>query len=118
VDGILLAFSEAVTNALVYGNTTVRRCVRVRAWVENSRLVMEITDHGAGFAPKDVHLPPADCMCEGGRGLYLMRVLMDDVQWLPTPTGTTVRMVKCCAPAAPAADVMLSAAAVPATASR
>lgn len=96
VDGILLAFSEALANALRYGNATLRKCVRVRVWVENSRLVMEIADHGEGFEPRDVHLPPADCWCEGGRGLYLMEVLMDDVQWHATPSGTTVRMSKCC----------------------
>jgi serine/threonine-protein kinase RsbW len=97
VDGILLAFSEALTNALTYGEATMRKCVRVRAWVENGRLVMEITDHGQGFAPKDVHLPPPECWCEGGRGLFLMKTLMDDVQWKATPSGTTVRMSKCCA---------------------
>jgi serine/threonine-protein kinase RsbW len=96
LDGILLAFSEAVTNAIVYGNTSARNSVRIRVAVENSRLVIEISDHGQGFHPDKVRLPPAECMCEGGRGLYLMRAFMDEVEWIPTGHGTTVRMAKCC----------------------
>jgi serine/threonine-protein kinase RsbW len=118
VDSILLAFSEAVTNALVYGNATVRKCVRVRAWVENSRLVVEVSDHGKGFSPGPVHLPPASCMCEGGRGLYLMRVLMDDVQWHATPEGTTVRMAICCVSPQPSPEAAVPASALPVPVSR
>lgn len=113
VDGILLAFSEALANALRYGNTTVRKCVRVRAWVESSRLVMEVSDHGRGFVPSNVHLPPSDCWCEGGRGLFLMEAFMDDVQWRATPTGTVVRMSKCCTASDSVPETTLQPAALP-----
>ncbi len=104
LDSVLLAFSEAVTNALIHGRSNSRKCVHVDVGTEDGRLIIEVRDHGRGFHPKSVELPPPDCMCEGGRGLYLMRVLMDEVEWLPGPSGTTVRMTKRCIPAPPLSD--------------
>jgi serine/threonine-protein kinase RsbW len=94
LDGIILAFSEAVNNAIAYGTTTIHRCVHVRVMQEDGHLVLEIVDHGKGFQPANLDLPAPRDMSEGGRGLFLMKAFMDDVQWLGSPTGTTVRMSK------------------------
>lgn len=121
VDGILLAFTEAVTNAVIHGSAPGCRCVRTLVGVENGRLVIEVIDHGRGFHPDAVELPPLDCMCEGGRGLFLMRALMDEVEWNPTSSGTVVRMVKCCVSVpplpepAPSASAAASATPLPAS---
>ena len=110
LDGILLAFTEAVTNAVIHGSAPSCRCVRAHVGLENGRLIIDVIDHGRGFHPDAVELPPLDCMCEGGRGLFLMRALMDDVEWTPTASGTTVRMTKCCASVPPLADPAPAAA--------
>jgi anti-sigma regulatory factor (Ser/Thr protein kinase) len=94
LDGILLAFTEAVNNAILYGAASVRNCVHVKMTMENHHLVLEIADHGSGFQPSNLNLPAPGEMSEGGRGLFLMHAFMDDVQWHGTPKGTTVRMVK------------------------
>lgn len=94
LDGIVLAFSEAVSNALLHGECCNHRCVHVVAVLEGDRLVLEIMDHGSGFQPKNLNLPSPAESSESGRGLYLMQTFMDQVEWLGTPRGTTVRMSK------------------------
>lgn len=94
LDGIVLAFSEAVNNAIRYGSSSVNHCVSVTMKMDNGHLVLEIADHGCGFQPASLDLPAPDDMSEGGRGLFLMHTFMDDVQWHGSPKGTTVRMVK------------------------
>ena len=64
----------------------------VAAYVD--RVVVEVSDCGEGFSPKDVR--PADSFAERGRGIALMRLLADAVSIAPKPsgTGTVVRIVK------------------------
>jgi serine/threonine-protein kinase RsbW len=93
-ESVLLAFSEALTNAIIYGGAAPRQSVRVHVGLEGDYLVVEVTDHGNGFQPRSIQLPPPGDMSEGGRGLFLMHALMDDVVWQDTSHGTTVRMTK------------------------
>ena len=60
-------------------------------------LKIEVKDQGEGFDPTSVPDPtdPANILKTSGRGMFLMRSFMDEVQWLMPPDGgTTVRMVK------------------------
>ena len=93
-DAIELAFTEALANAVRYGSVGPKASVHVRVIQDAGQLVVEVTDHGSGFQPRSIELPNAGDPAEGGRGLYLMRAFMDDVAWLVTPHGTTVRMTK------------------------
>ncbi len=79
-----VALSEALSNAILRGNESVGgKHVRVRALVTDAALVFEIVDEGPGF---DLDQCTADCttddnlMKEEGRGLFLMRRLVDDVE--------------------------------------
>lgn len=81
---IPVALSEALSNAILRGNESVGgKQVRVRAIVTDVALVFEIVDEGPGF---DVDECTADCTTadnitkEGGRGLFLMRRLVDEVE--------------------------------------
>lgn len=94
LDGIVLAFSEAVTNAILHGTRGSHRWVNVHVTMQGDDLVLEVADHGPGFQPSGLRLPAPDDMRETGRGLFLMRAFMDDVQWHGSPSGTTVRMSK------------------------
>jgi anti-sigma regulatory factor (Ser/Thr protein kinase) len=80
--------AELLANAVV----VARNMVRMEARVEPAGLSIEVADDGAGRADlADVGLTmPAD-ESEVGRGLYLVRVLSDDVSILSTPEGTVVR---------------------------
>jgi serine/threonine-protein kinase RsbW len=70
-------------NAMVRGNgEDVAKEVRVRAEVSEVRLVIEVEDEGAGFDLDACCVDPTTperLEREDGRGLFLMRALMDEV---------------------------------------
>jgi anti-sigma regulatory factor (Ser/Thr protein kinase) len=86
-----VAMSEAVTNAIQHGSSSVEDPIRLRAEVEGDALVFYVKDTGrfnAGLEPGD------DALAEGGRGLEFMRRLMDDVKVRPEEDGTMLRFAK------------------------
>jgi len=96
--GVDMAVREAVTNAIVHGNQEDEaKAVEVTFNCLEHALEIEVKDQGKGFDPTDVPDPtdPANILKTSGRGIFLMRSFMDDVQWLMRPEGgTMVRMVK------------------------
>jgi serine/threonine-protein kinase RsbW len=79
-----VALSEALSNAMLRGNgDDPAKTVRVRMSVDDRGLVLEVTDEGRGF---DLELCTQDpttatnVLREDGRGLFLMRRLMDRVE--------------------------------------
>jgi serine/threonine-protein kinase RsbW len=90
-----VALAEALSNAILRGNgDDPKKHVRVRAEVDNERLVVEIADEGPGFDFDAKMIDPADGDLdrEDGRGLFLMRKLMDRVERVAIPNGSAVRM--------------------------
>jgi serine/threonine-protein kinase RsbW len=78
-----VALSEALSNAILRGNeSTGGKHVRIRAIVSDTDLVFEVVDDGPGFdldaCTKDCTLPE-NLSREEGRGLFLMKRLMDRV---------------------------------------
>ena len=96
--GIDIAVREAVTNAIVHGNKEDEaKTVELTLNCLEHELEIEVKDQGQGFDPTSVPDPtdPANILKTSGRGIFLMRTFMDDVQWSMRPEGgTTVRMVK------------------------
>jgi serine/threonine-protein kinase RsbW len=88
-----VALSEALSNAILRGNQEdPEKRVRVRAEMDTSRLVLEIADEGIRFdidANTRDATDPANLEREDGRGLFLMRALMDQVERFDTAPGTT-----------------------------
>ena len=79
-----VALTEALSNAILRGNCEdSTKSVRVRLIVDARLLVLEIEDDGSGF---DLEACTADPTTpdnlgrEDGRGLFLMRRLMDRVE--------------------------------------
>jgi serine/threonine-protein kinase RsbW len=96
VRDILIAVSEAATNALKHGSPQGDQDeIAVRCHFEAERLVIEVMDRGKGFDPLSVPVPVAEQMREGGMGIFFMRTLMDEVSFDCGSGGTTVRLVKC-----------------------
>ena len=92
-----VALTEALANAIVAGNREdAAKRVHVRARVDDRELVLEIYDEGAGFdLGAHAWAPDGDDALdrEDGRGLFLMRRLMDVVeQWTAPGRGNVVRM--------------------------
>jgi serine/threonine-protein kinase RsbW len=98
VDDLRLAVSEACTNAIeAHRAAAAESPVVVRVWENGDQLGVSIEDHGRGFDPDALpaHPPVTDpdrLNFERGLGIPLMRRLVDDVQFAPSPSGTSVRM--------------------------
>jgi serine/threonine-protein kinase RsbW len=76
------AFAEALANAISYGNRHDRaRMVRVRVEVSRDAVHLHVTDEGSGFDPAAVPDPtsPDRLEREDGRGLFVLRSLVDQV---------------------------------------
>jgi serine/threonine-protein kinase RsbW len=91
-----VALTEAVSNAILRGNRDdPAKYVHVRAEVRHERLIVEIEDEGTGFDVDEACVDPTtpdQIGREEGRGLYLMRKLMDTVERVDAPRGSVIRM--------------------------
>lgn len=85
-----VALSEAFSNVIIHANTT---WVTIRYEVEPLAFTIEVEDDGEGFdtAILDQPYAPGD---ERGRGMHLIRSLMDMVECQSSPMGTVVRMTR------------------------
>jgi serine/threonine-protein kinase RsbW len=96
--GIEMALREAVTNAMVHGNQEDEaKSVEVVFNCHDNELEFEVRDQGEGFDPAKVPDPTnaENLLKTSGRGIFLMRTFMDEVEWLNRPEGgTSVRMTK------------------------
>ena len=89
-----VALSEALSNAILRGNgEDPAKHVHVRAVVDRRQLVVEVADEGTGFDFDHTQIDPTapeNLEREDGRGLYLMRKLMDRVERVDAPFGGSV----------------------------
>jgi len=91
IAALLLAVTEATTNAIIHANKcNVNKTVTVDVTVNSSKLIVKIIDEGAGFDPAKIPDPthPENLLKDSGRGVYLMKIYMDDLKYNVTPTGT------------------------------
>ncbi|MDQ3962623.1 MAG: SpoIIE family protein phosphatase [Actinomycetota bacterium] len=90
---ILLAVGEAAGNAYRHGRTTARSELRVRCEFDRPTVTVSVSDEGTGFDPMEaIERPAPDPLASGGRGVFLMKALMDEVDIEPSPRGTTVTL--------------------------
>jgi serine/threonine-protein kinase RsbW len=107
-----VAIRESVINAIKHGNRhDAAKHVFVEFEATTVDLVPELTirvrDQGEGFEPEEVANPlaPENLLKSSGRGIFLIRNFMDDVQLQRVPEGgMEIRMVKRVQAANPAAD--------------
>ncbi len=91
---IVLVTTEAVTNAMEHGNRMdAHKKVEVRMEAEAAQLIVWVRDEGRGFDRATVKDPLAEenLLQEGGRGLYLIETLADEVRY--EDSGRCMRMV-------------------------
>jgi serine/threonine-protein kinase RsbW len=91
-----LAAQEALANAVVHGcNKDLSKEVRCRLKVDGrGRILILVTDPGPGFDPDALADPihPDNILADHGRGVYLIRQLMDEVEF--EMGGKQIRMLK------------------------
>ena len=86
IDGVELALREALANAILHGNEgRPNKKVIIACFCEcegPGNLLLVVRDEGLGFDPAKVPDPTtAEAIYSGhGRGIFLMRQLMDDVR--------------------------------------
>lgn len=85
-----VAVSEAFANVIVHANTT---WVTIRYAVEPFAMTIEVEDDGEGFDTAILDQPYAPTS-DTGRGMHLIRSLMDVVECQSSPMGTVVRMTR------------------------
>lgn len=93
VGDIELALTEACSNVLNHAVDAEE--YEVSAGIDGDVCVIEVVDRGAGFDSTDLGHADAEHSAEGGRGIQLMRALVDRVHFASsTPAGTVVRLEK------------------------
>jgi serine/threonine-protein kinase RsbW len=93
-----VAIRECVINAIKHGNRSdSRKHVFVEFSTVDSVLTIRVRDQGEGFDPDTLADPlaPENLLKASGRGIFLIRSFMDDVQLRSAPEGgMEVRMIK------------------------
>lgn len=89
-----VGLTEALANAMLYGNgdDPLKR-VRVEVVLSETAITARVTDQGDGFDPRGVPDPTTaeNVMRAGGRGIFLMRELLDEVRF--NDCGNSVTLV-------------------------
>lgn len=79
---LMLAVSEAATNAIVHGNKLDQsKNATVAAYLDDNKLTFVTTDEGQGFKPDELPDPVAEenLFNTSGRGVFLMKEYADEV---------------------------------------
>ncbi len=90
---IEIAVGEAVTNAILYGSPTAASRVVIVSGRADGTFFVEVRDQGYGFDPAALH-EENDNDALGGRGIRLMRALMDQVELHHNGAGMIARLSK------------------------
>ncbi len=90
---IELAVTEAVSNVMrhAYGGDPSQQLV-VQVIVDERELVVEVLDQGESPEKLPDADPDLDDPGPGGYGLYLIRTVMDEVEWLRQPGVNVLRL--------------------------
>jgi len=80
---IVAACGEAAKNAVEHSGSSGRDPLELSGRFEGRTVDLSVRDHGVWHPPR---------AGRGGRGLPLMRALMDEVDVTSSPEGTTVRL--------------------------
>jgi serine/threonine-protein kinase RsbW len=94
---ISMAVREAAVNAVLHGNAyDPNKKVKLDFERTSHDLVITIRDQGPGLDPAKIPDPlaPENLLKTSGRGIFLIRSFMDEVQILPSTSGTEIKLVK------------------------
>jgi len=91
LNGLLISVTEAVTNAIKHGNNSDKnKSVFIQVDSNEEFLIIKVKDQGKGFDPLEIPDPtqPDNLLKDSGRGIYLMKIYMDEIEFNPTENGT------------------------------
>jgi len=90
---VAISATEAVNNAIVHGNKNdPRKKVIIRLKADKSSITIEVEDEGKGFNLNSLPCPITEenLLKEVGRGIFIVRSLMDKVDFTFKKEGGTV----------------------------
>lgn len=93
LNNISLAVAEAISNSMKHGNKNDKtKTVTITIKADDEKMIVILKDQGAGFDPKDIPDPtkPENILKDSGRGIHIMRSLLDDLKFNFTPDGTEI----------------------------
>jgi serine/threonine-protein kinase RsbW len=92
---INLVLTEAMANAIKYAGTGEReKVVHICITISSSEIMIRVYDHGQGFDINTVPPPNFDELEDRGRGIFIIKSLMDSVTYKKLPTGNVLEMSK------------------------
>ncbi len=94
---IAICVTELAINGIVHGNKTDQdKVVTVEINRKNSAIEVVVTDQGDGFDPDTIENPVDDknLLKEVGRGIFIVKSLMDTTVTEKLATGTKVSITK------------------------
>jgi len=97
VTRIAMAVREAAVNAVLHGNAyDPRKKVTLAFERTPGDLVITIRDQGKGLDISKIPDPlaPDNLLKTSGRGIFIIRSFMDEVEIHPSKTGTEIKLIK------------------------
>lgn len=99
VNSFKLVVEEACTNIIRHGYLDIKDGkITLRAIIRRLSLTIVIIDQGKSFDPRQIKNPDLQKYVQigkkGGLGIFMMRKLMDDIQYNVTPRGNELRLTK------------------------
>lgn len=95
LDRIMISITEVVNNGIIHGNQSdPTKQVHLSCACYDDHIDFVIRDEGQGFSPDDIPDPldEKNLLKEGGRGVLIIRSMMDDVRFHPTQDGMEVHL--------------------------
>ncbi|MBN1560210.1 ATP-binding protein [candidate division KSB1 bacterium] len=97
IENFGIATTEMVNNAIRHGNKNqVHKKVVVKFEKFTSKMQVTVADSGGGFDPEGIADPldPENLYKDSGRGIFIVKMLMDEVKFNFTEQGTEVILIK------------------------
>ena len=96
-DNLAIAITELVNNAIIHANNqNPSKTVTIRVKYQPEKVMISVIDQGEGFEPDKIANPtdPQNLWKQNGRGIFLVRNLIDQVEITPSPSGTEVLLIE------------------------
>lgn len=91
---ILVAVSEACSNSIEHSGCRPEQIIKIKFTYQNSVFTAELKDFGTGFDPESIIRKLPKKLSLRGRGLYIMKALMDKVDFEVHDDGMFTKMQK------------------------
>ncbi len=96
-DDLSIVITELFNNAIHHGNKNdSNKSVDIDYMIKADHLIISVQDEGNGFMPDKIKNPldPENLLAESGRGIYLVKMLMDDTQFDISDKGCKITIKK------------------------